>query len=532
VLIRDLAWLPELVRAAADEYGEAAALQSANSKASGLSYAQLLDRVERAAATLRAHKLARGSHVLLALESRPEWAAAFFGILEAGLVAVPVPADTTGAAATAIAAHAQISLAVVSQRTRDLAEELSGIACIGVDELFTHEPGSTRVHAAARRELAMLAFTSGSTRQPRAVELSHDNLLCNLDALLQLRSGGRGDAMLSILPPAHLFELMVGLLAPLACGARVVYAGAPLPNRIVNALREHEITHALAVSAIITCLYEEIVSQLVETGVIQDRGSQSLMETAQRLETELDAQDLQRISDGVRAQIGSTFATLVVGGAAIDPALARIISAIGIQVHVGYGLTEASPVVSLGLVGQCPDGSVGRPLPGVEVRIAANGEILVRGANVMRGYFRDPEATSAAFEQDWLRTGDHGRLDSDGFLFITGRLKEAMVTAAGETIYPEEIEPYYEHPLFAEGCVAALPDANGNDVPTLFVVPSDRNPSAGRLEDAFATLRAAAPARYRVGKLVQLSQPLPRTAAGKIRRRVIAEHFKCRGPNR
>ena len=126
----------------------------------------------------------------------------------------------------------------------------------------------------------------------------------------------------------------------------------------------------------------------------------------------------------------------------------------------------------MGRAGDCPAGSVGRALPGVEIRVADDGEILVRSQSIMEGYAGDADATAAALVDGWLRTGDRGRLDADGFLFIQGRIKEAMVTSAGETIYPDEIEPAYGSPLFTDVAIVPMPDDRGNDVPTLVVVPA------------------------------------------------------------
>lgn len=527
--VADLGSIPELAYRAAEEFGHSTALEGAGSSSDILTYIQLLEAVRRGASSLRAMNLRPGDRVLLALESRPDWAAAFFAILQAGLVAVPIPADTPCEAAAAVAAHAQTKGAIFSPRTKGLAAALGATIRIPLERLFEADVASEQVSHDARQELALLAFTSGSTQQPRAVELTHGNLLSDLAALLQVRGAAPGDALLSMLPPAHLFELTGGLLAPLACGARVVYAGSLLPNRIVDALCEHKITHALAVPALVECLYEEVLSQLIRAGVVHsDRGGQSPAETIERFRSELDEEDLGRIRAGVRSQIGEKFATLVVGGAAIDTAMAEVVAALGIRVEVGYGLTEASPIVSMGLVGQCPAGSVGRPLPGVETRVDERGEILVRGANVMRGYYQAPQATAAALPDGWLRTGDRGRLDEDGFLFVVGRFKEAMVTAAGETIYPEEMEPYYRSPLFAEFCVAALRGEHGNDSPTLFVVPSSPQLADEELEDAFRERRASTPARLRVERMIRIAGPLPRTASGKVRRRVLVQQFNRR----
>jgi long-chain acyl-CoA synthetase len=520
--------LPDLVRRSAERYPDAVALAPVPGSPDGWSYAQLQALMQRGAAHLRSRDLSAGDRVLLFLEPCAAWPVAFFAILEAGLVVVPLPAEIPLATAAGVAAFAGARLALLGSRTRGLAAG-SGLRCLTVDELLRADPGTPVSAVESLPDLALLAFTSGSTSQPRAVELTHANLLANLQALLHTRQAGPGDALLSMLPPAHLFELMVGLLAPLACGARVVYAPALLPNRILAALREQWITHALSVPALLQILYDEVVAELVDAGVLDPaQRDLSLKETARRLRHELNEEDRQRLRISIRERIGTTFQTLVVGGAALDPAWADIALDVGLRLEVGYGLTEASPIVSLGLAAESPPGSVGRPLPGVEVRIAPDHEILVRGLNVMRGYHGDPEGTAAALRDGWLHTGDHGHLDPDGFLFITGRLKETLKTASGETLYPEELEPSYASPLFAELCVTGLPDPEGNDVPALFVVPASPDVGEAELRRAFEDLRAAAPARLRVARLIVWPGPLPRTPLGKIRRRSLAEEWQKR----
>jgi long-chain acyl-CoA synthetase len=486
--------------------------------------------MERGAALLRGANLSAGDRVLLFLEPCAGWPVAFFSILEAGLIAVPLPAETPVPQVAGIAAFAGARVAIVGNRTRALASTGDGLACFPIDRLLSAGPVPTAGTAPVRPELALLAFTSGSTCQPRAVELTHENILSNLRALLQVRKAHPGDSFLSMLPPAHLFELLVGQLGPLACGARIVYAPSLLPHRVLAALREESITHALSVPALLDIVYEEVVNELVDAGALDpSRRQQSVAETARRLKQEMDAAEREQLRLRVRERIGSSFHTLVVGGAALDPAWAGVAAALGLRLEVGYGLTEASPIVSLGLAADCPPGSAGHALAGVQVRVAENQEILVRGPNVMRGYFQDPEATAAVLQDGWLRTGDRGELDASGFLYITGRLKEAMVTAAGDTLYPEEVEPYYESPLFAERCVAGVPGPQGNDLPALFVVPASPELGERELQHAFENLRAAAPARFRLQRLIRLAGPLPRTPVGKVRRRSLAQEWQNRG---
>jgi long-chain acyl-CoA synthetase len=521
--------LPDMVRQSADRWPQAIALAPVRGREGGWSYRQLREYMEGGAGTLASLKLSPGDRVILFLESCAAWPIAFFSILEAGLVAVPVPAETPVAMVTNIATFAGARAAVLSDRIRGLTAA-GNFRCIAIDQLLRPAWSPAAMLPGASPELAMLAFTSGSTQQPRAVELTHANLLANLEALLQVRRAAPGDSFLSMLPPAHLFELMVGMLGPLACGARIVYAPALLPNRLLATVRAEQITHALAVPALLEALYQEITDQLVDAGVVgPERRDQSPAETARRLrEPAFDAAGLEHLRQGIRERIGKAFHTLVVGGAALDPAWAEIAPLVGLRLEVGYGLTEASPIVSVALAGEFPPGSAGRPLPGVEVRLGEDQEILVCGPNVMRGYFRDPEATAAALRDGWLHTGDRGRLDAAGFLYITGRLKEALKAASGETLYPEEVEPYYASPLFAEWCVTGLAGPQGNDVPTLFVVPASGKVAEHDLRRAFEDLRAAAPARVRVSHMVCVEGPLPRTALGKIRRRSLGQQWQRR----
>jgi long-chain acyl-CoA synthetase len=301
-----------------------------------------------------------------------------------------------------------------------------------------------------------------------------------------------------------------------------------MPHRLIAALREESITHALSVPALLDALYQEVLDELAEAGVIEPAArGWGLGETAAFLQRATPA-EVATLRAGFRSRIGDSFHTLFVGGAALDPAWVQIAPLFGLRLEVGYGLTEASPIVCSGLAGECPPGSAGRPLPGVMVRISQGGEVLVKGPSVTRGYFKDQEATTEALTDGWLHTGDSGRLDSAGFLFLTGRLKEALVTAAGDTIYPEEVEPYYASPLFAEWCVAALPGPQGNDLPTLFVVPAAGLAEHG-LRHAFEDLRAAAPPRFRLHGMERVAGPLPRTATGKVRRRVLAQQWQKGG---
>lgn len=533
----DITLVSDVVRRSAAIWPGRIAVQNADGS-NRLTYAQLWRAVERGAVTLRSMGLHSGNRVLLAVDSSPDWIVSFLAIAHAGLVAVPVPSTTSATLVRLVALHARIRVGIANRANSWLESAVTGLTFIRPADLAAPDDGPDPVgfRMVAKRDagsVAVLVFTSGSTTRPKAVALSHAALRANLRALEASRTPEPGETVLSTLPPSHAYELVAGQLAPLAAGARIVYAGALLPNRLIDTIRTQAVTRMMLVPALLDMLVRDVIDRLagVEHGGAGDPECHTLTAAglADRI-GKLSTAGRVRLREAIRAEIGSAFVVATLGGAASDPAWTAVLGAAGIAIDVGYGLTEAGPVVAMGRAGDCPAGSVGRTLPGVEIRIAQDGEILVRSDSIMEGYAGDPDATAAVLTDGWLRTGDRGHLDADGFLFIQGRIKEAMVTSAGETIYPDEIEPAYGSPLFTDVAIVPMPDDRGNDVPTLVVVPASASVSARAtqvdvIRAEVGRLRAAAPARLRVQHFVLRSE-LPRSAAGKIRRRALADELR------
>ena len=515
----DWSSLPDVARISAKEFGSHAAVARAVAAGGGgMTYAELWTAVRAGASSLRAAGLRDGDVVCLAAQPSPHWIAGLLAILEARLVAMVVTL-AGGRVWMAPACRAAPLRGVVT----DAVTGHEPIPSFALSELLRNGHETESWTRPSRDDTALLVLTSGSTADPRAVELTHANLLANLDAMLALRHAAPGDSFLSMLPPSHLFELMGGTLGPLACGARVVYPGALLPNRLVAALREERITYALAVPALLDALFREVRGAIQEAGFVEELPPGAGPEYSARVLAEMTEEHRTAVRDAVRATIGPSLHTLIVGGAALSPAWGELLAAVGVRLEVGYGLSEASPIVTLGVAGDVPRGSVGRPLPGVEVRAGDRGELLVRGPNVMRGYLGDPEATRVTLADGWLHTGDVGRVDAQGFVHVDGRIKEAMVSATGETVWPEEIEPCYASRVFAEWCVVPVPDDQGNDVPVLVARPADPQLPEDELTREWARLRAAAPARLRTASVVRMKDDLPRTATGKVKRRQLGQ---------
>lgn len=256
--------LPALLLRSAQRYRESPALVHPRASGrAGLTHAALLDRAERGAAVLRSRGIRPGHRVLLVLEPGPEWGAAFFAIQGAGAVAVPLPVE---AEPTAIARVARVTGACVVVAADPRRRALEVPLCVDVlqpERLFASDSRVKMTSPVpAPDDPALLVLTSGSTGHPRLVEVSHRNLLSNLRGLCEVRRAGVEHALLATLTPAHLFGLTVGLLAPLACGSRVVFPGPPLPNRLLDCLRDDDLTHALVVPALVQALCERVVEDL------------------------------------------------------------------------------------------------------------------------------------------------------------------------------------------------------------------------------------------------------------------------------
>ena len=515
----------EIVRRSAEAHPDRIAVQDL-AGTHRVTYGELCEAASRGAAALERCGLEPGDRVLLSADAGPDWVAALLAIADADLVAVPIPATTPPGLAYMAARFTGVRAWIGTEHVAEAVDRPIDVARLTTSGLL-HTARPLRPPRPVRPgATAVLVFTSGSTARPRAVALSHENLRANLRSLLAVRQARPGEAVLSTLPPSHAYELVGGILAPLASGARVVFGGPPLPNRLVDGLRAQSITRAVLVPSLFEALAREVMDGLARDGVI-DRSSVSSSPRALAASVRsMSAARLQGLRDAVRARLGPALRTVVVGGAALRPEWGSLLSAVGIDLDLGYGLTEAGPIVAVGLASECPPGSVGRALPGVDVRVAPDGEILVRSASVMQGYAADAQATAEAFDGTWLRTGDRGCLDADGFIFITGRIKEAMVTADGETIYPDEIEPWYRAPDFAEVAVVPGTARDGNDRPVLVLVPAGPSIDRESIRRTVASLRAAAPPRLRVAGSVCRAEPLPRTAAGKIRRRALAAEIR------
>ena len=518
-----------------------------------VTYLELRDRARMAAATLAALGVTPGDRVLLSGQNHPDWVIGFFGILLAGATAVPVDPGLAPDEVTNIARTAGIVAAALDVPTReafgaalDPARSDSEAAVLLLSELtapgdptlwedIASDPG--RGQPASADQLASILFTSGTTGAPKGVMLTHGNFCALLAALARVFDVGPDDRVLSVLPLHHTFEFTCGLLLPLSRGARVTYLDELTGDALSAALGEGRITAMVGVPALWQLLERRIQAQVRARGALFTTAFDAGLEL-NRMLGRTAGLDLGRLLFGVvHGQLGGNIRLLVSGGAALPADTHRFFAGLGLPLAEGYGLTEASPVLTVApaATGARP-GNVGRALPGVDLRIAdpdgdGVGEVQARGPNVMPGYYRDATATADAITDDgWLRTGDLGRLDGRGRLKLVGRAKDVVVTTSGENVHLDDVEARLGViPGVAEYSLVGLPDPRGGERLGLLAVPEGSDTELARQAAhtrARKSIRAAAAelaSSSRPGVVHLVDAPLPRTATRKVRRNDVRD---------
>jgi len=399
-----------------------------------VSYREFHDLALKMANFLAQGGVAAGDRVLIWGTNSSWWAIAYWGIVIRGAIAVPVDFMSDPARAESIRSltRAKVVLqsrfkperisADTSMLLEDLQYLLEGIRPIG--ELASVAPEDT----------AQLIYTSGTTGNPKSVILSHKNLVANLTQInQQVPIITSGFNFLSLLPLSHMFEQMGGFFTPLYRGATIIYLRTLKPSTIMKALSEEDIYVIMSVPRLMQLLKTTVEREL------EEKHLSGLFRSMAKLATSLPKGMRRILFFPVQNKFGRNFTVFVSGGAPLDPEVFHFWDSIGFTVLEGYGLTECSPVLCVNTMERQMAGSVGPPLPGVQVKIEGK-EVLARGDNVFPGYYENERASADAFTKDgWFRTGDIGHIDN-GFIFITDRKKELIITAGGKNIAPQPIE--------------------------------------------------------------------------------------------
>ncbi len=425
-----------------------------------ITYRELREAVEQTACGYAALGLRPGdSKLAIVGENRPEWAISYLAAACTGIICVPIDKDLRETEVYHIlclsGAQALIGDTRHIEMVKSIREKLPLLTTlINMDEAAEKEGilgfaqlksiGLARMNAGTNDfssgnvspdHILSILFTSGTMGDSKGVMLTHGNVANNLEDAIKWVDLRTEDRFLSVLPMHHAYECTDGFLLALYRGSLTSYAENL--RRIAENMAETRSTAMLGVPQLWHAIYKKIEAGMAEAGMWKVNAAKRVARFSEKV---LRKNIRRKLFARVHERIGGCARTFISGGAAVDPAVARGFRELGINFLQGYGLTESSPIITVNRDKAFKDDAAGLPLPSVEVRIAEDGEILARGPNIMKGYYRNPEATRAALEDGWLHTGDLGYVDEDGFLYVCGRKKAVIVTPGGKKIYPEEVE--------------------------------------------------------------------------------------------
>ncbi|MDD5085462.1 MAG: AMP-binding protein [Candidatus Omnitrophica bacterium] len=540
--------LVDRLKEAAASHPEAIAIQyKAGDGWASVTYGELEKEIEAVSAYIIKEGVRKDDKVAILLENRFEWPLIFFAVLFAGGVMIPINPEATFDEAENILKDCGAKILFLSGssgvfHSSLLAKFHFGRKVISVDSDHFKKALETEKHGKEIKiepsDLACILYTSGTTDRPKGVMLTHENFVANCDSIKGSDFTRPGDSGLSVLPLHHAYPLTINMLYPLLYGYRVIYPGGMRPELIMRAAAELKPTVMIGVPQLFSSLHAKINEGLnkipFSLRVFLDLTLEALYEIRKRTGTNLAPYLLKKLY----AKFGGSLRLFISGGAKLDERTEKDLFKYGFTVIEGYGLTETSPLLALNPPRRPKIGSVGPPVPGVELKIVNKdekgvGEVIARGLNVMKGYYKRDDLTREAIKDGWFYTGDLGYLDEDGYLFLTGRSKDVIVLSSGLNIYPDEIEEVYsKRAPVKQMCVFEVPSARGDLVLWAVVVPDvkyfrDRGEVnlRGVIKERFDNVSKSLPPHKRLMGFFVTLEELPHTLLGKVKRFLVKEMY-------
>lgn len=506
--------LVDLLERAALDNGERTALtMRVGVRTIKYSYTKLEERAHVYARFMTEHNVRKGDRVVIWAPNQPDWVAAMFGTFLAGAVVVPLDVRSSRDFIQRVISQTEPVIAFSGKAQADVLRELE-VPAHTFETMNLPVNGKVPPAAITGADLAEVIFTSGTTGDPKGVMLSHSNILLNVRAGVAVIPISRDTRMLSLLPLSHMFEQIGGCFAPLCVGGAVCYPASRQPASLSRTMQEWNPTFIMGVPQALTLLMNGIEREAAAQGRL------GLLNRLRKVATPLPERLRRRLFRTVLKRFGGKLDLIASGGAALDPEVQMKWEQMGVAVVEGYGATECAPVVSINPRSDRRIRSVGKPLPGQQVRIAEDGEVLTRGPNIFSGYWKNEAATAAVFDGDWYKTGDLGYIE-DGYLYLKGRKKDLIVLSDGQNVYPEDVEDVLRHqPGVVDAVVLGL--EQGSDV-RLHAVIVETEPGAA--VDAVKAANLKLDDRQQVfSSSVWPQEDFPRTHTLKVRRNLVQQH--------
>jgi long-chain acyl-CoA synthetase len=488
--------------------------------------------------------------VALFAGNSPEWITAALGIIRGGMVAVPLDVQLGDKALIHTLQDSNARAIITTQKRVERIERLClrekpklMLLDVGNDDDRSWkrflENNQTELPTVSRDDEAVLFYTSGTTGRPKGVPLSHGNIVSQLETVVDLPVMTDADRVLLPLPLHHVYPFVIGMLAPLTLGLPLILPFSLSGQQVLRALREGEVTAIVGVPRLYSALYSGIKARVESSGWMARGLFRAFLAVSKFIQRRLKLRMGKLLFRSLHKRFGEKLRLLASGGAALDPELASKLEALGWQVAIGYGLTETAPLLTINLPDKSRRGSVGKPFPGVEIRIDPSavekeeringhevGEILARGPNVFGGYRNLPDKTAEVFTPDgWFRTGDMGYFDGAGYLHALGRISTLIKTESGEKVQTEDVEAAFAE----ESAIREIGVLEKGGKLVALVVPKQ----TGHGDDAKDAVRAAIetaskrmPSHQRISDYAITPDALPRTRLGKIQRHRLAERYE------
>jgi len=553
--------IKELIKQSSLRYKDNIAFQiKRDSKYVSWTFDQATKMAQNLSIHLSAQGIAHGDKVAILSENRPEWAIAYLGIASMGAVAVPLDALLPvsdhinlikDSGAKGIIVSQKFLEDLKSKRTElpeiqfivsmDYKEEKEGV--LSFIELTEKAQGVVPDNGVKLDDLASIVYTSGTTGVAKGVMLSHKNIMSNVLALSGIFPMiGSEDNFLSVLPMHHTFETTTGFLCPFFMGAKITYAESLKSHSLLANMQETGVTIMLGVPLLYRLFFDGILRGVEEKGLFAKLLFKLLFSVSKIFKTVFRINIGRVLFSMVHSKLGDNVRFWVSGAAAIDPEVINGFDLMGITILQGYGLSESSPVLACCSLKNNVAGSVGNPLPEVIIKIIdveenGSGQIIAKGPNIMQGYYKKPEITAETIKDGWLYTGDIGRFDKQGYLFITGRQKDVIVSGSGLNVFPEEIEiELNKISLISESCVLGRKIKTGmrkgmEEIVAL-VIPdpqrlqsSDFDAVSKEIKQEVRKLSQKLPEHKRISDVVVRKEEFPKTSTKKIKRFVLRKEM-------
>jgi long-chain acyl-CoA synthetase len=496
----------------------------------------------------------KGDFAAICIENRPEWAIIYLGIMAAGLTGVPIDPQLTEQEIENLINDCAAKIIFVSNavfQTKNINKIKAGtnkIVILDLDIEKENLVGLAQVKSTLpegvvwpevfSEDIASLIYTSGTIARPKGVMLTHKNICSNFQSIDKVKIFSDKDIFISILPLHHSYPFMVTLITPLFCRARVIYTSSLRSDELLNLMREAGVTVLAGVPQLFFMFYTNISEKMTKIPFLLKGPLLGLIEILWQIRRFSGINLSKPVLSKMHRPFGQALRFFGCGGAKLNEEAARFLVKIGFTILEGYGLTETSPVVTFNLLKGQKFGSVGRALPDVAFRIdnpdaAGMGEVVIKGPNVMKGYYNRADETSSVLKDGWFYSGDLGHIDKDGYLYITGRKKEIIVLSSGKNIYPEEIESHYtKSPYIKEICVLGLDRAQEERLTAVVVPDAEYCRKAGEVDLnsvikwELENLSEGLAGYKRIKGYIIVKEKIPRTQLGKIKRYEVKEKYR------